>query len=66
MISRGRVTEQQARDLFEKVDADKSGVIEYDEFKQVRQCTAKGVTHKVARDGACHGHKCVPGARCRR
>lgn len=35
VISDGRISEQQAKELFEKVDADKSGVIEYEEFKQV-------------------------------
>lgn len=36
VIAGGRITETQAKELFDKVDTDNSGVIEYDEFKQVR------------------------------
>lgn len=36
VIAGGKLTEEQAKELFDKVDADKSGVIEYGEFKQVR------------------------------
>lgn len=39
VIARGKLTEAQAKDLFDKVDTDKSGVIEYEEFKQVRIST---------------------------
>ncbi|CAM9336211.1 unnamed protein product, partial [Hapterophycus canaliculatus] len=35
VIARGKLTEAQTKDLFDKVDTDKSGVIEYEEFKQV-------------------------------
>lgn len=35
MISEGKVTEELAKELFDKVDDDKSGVIDYGEFKQV-------------------------------
>lgn len=35
VISAGKVKEAQAKELFDKVDADKSGVIEYGEFKKV-------------------------------
>lgn len=35
VISAGRVEEAEAEELFDRVDADKSGVIEYGEFKQV-------------------------------
>lgn len=35
VISAGRVKEAEAKELFQKVDADNSGVIEYGEFKQV-------------------------------
>lgn len=35
VIAGGKLTEEQAKELFDKVDADKSGVIEYGEFKQV-------------------------------
>ncbi|CAM9407626.1 unnamed protein product [Scytosiphon promiscuus] len=34
VIARGNLTEAQAKELFDKVDTDKSGVIEYEEFKQ--------------------------------
>ncbi|CAN0273591.1 unnamed protein product [Pylaiella littoralis] len=34
VIAGGKLTETQAKELFDKVDTDKSGVIEYDEFKQ--------------------------------
>lgn len=41
VIAGGRLTEIQAKELFDKVDADKSGVIEYGEFKQVRIPTSR-------------------------
>eukprot|EP00752_Nemacystus_decipiens_P016507 g14756.t1 len=34
VIAGGKLTEEQAKELFDKADADKSGVIEYGEFKQ--------------------------------
>eukprot|EP00903_Cladosiphon_okamuranus_P007871 g7608.t1 len=34
VVAGGRLTEEQAKELFDKVDADKSGAIEYGEFKQ--------------------------------
>lgn len=36
VISAGRIAETQAKELFDKVDADKSGVVDYEEFKKVR------------------------------
>lgn len=41
VIAEGRLTEVQAKELFDKVDADKSGVIEYGEFKQVGTPTSR-------------------------
>lgn len=35
VIAGGKLTETQAKELFDKVDTDNSGVIEYEEFKQV-------------------------------
>lgn len=35
MIAGGRVSEQQAKHLFDRVDTNKSGAIEYEEFKEV-------------------------------
>lgn len=35
VIAGGKLNEEQTKELFDKVDTDKSGVIEYEEFKQV-------------------------------
>lgn len=37
VIGAGKISEEQARNLFEKADADRSGAIDYGEFKQVQQ-----------------------------
>lgn len=47
MIGVGKVSEQQVKNLFEKADADKSGAIDYGEFKQVRNNATDNLSQVV-------------------
>lgn len=56
MISGGRISEKRAMGLFNKADKDSSGVIDYEEFKQVRR---KKMCCGGRRNGRSEGIGCI-------